>query len=148
LKRILVKYKLFICLIMLVNLSACGVKGNPVILSNVPDNAPIVKNMNAAAQGNNVILKWDFYDKDATINYIAIERSELGSAGNKCKDCPRTFERIGQVSVKEIKKENKGYNRLSFTDKKVTRTKIYNYRLLLCDDSNICLENAVTEINL
>ena len=41
-----------------------------------------------------------FYDKNGLINSIIIEKSEVGSAGNECKDCPRTFERIGQIPVK------------------------------------------------
>ena len=101
--------------------------------------------MKAVVSDNAVVLKWDFYGKDSKINYIAVEKSEVGSTGNECKDCPRTFARIGQITLKEIKQENKGY--ISFTDKKVTQGKTYNYRLLLCDDFNNCLENAITEIN-
>ncbi len=67
----------------------------------------IVQNMKAVSSDDAVILKWNFYDKDAKINYIAIEKSEVGSAGNECKDCPRTFERIGQVPIKGIRPENK-----------------------------------------
>ena len=92
-------------------------------------------------------MKWDFYDKDAKISFIAIEKSEVGSAGNECKDCPRTFERIGHVPVKGIRLENKESNTLSFTDKKVVKGKIYNYRLILCDDAGICLEESAAEIN-
>jgi hypothetical protein len=103
--------------------------------------------MKAVSSGHAVILKWDFYDKDTKINYIAIERSEVGSAGNECKNCPRTFERIGLVTVKGIRPENKEFNTFSFTDKKVVRGKTYNYRLMFCDDSNVCLDGAVTEIN-
>ena len=62
----------------------------------------LCKNMKAVSSGNAVILKWDFYDKDSKINHIAIEKSEVGSAGNECKDCPRTFERVGQVPVKGL----------------------------------------------
>ena len=93
-------------------------------------------------------MKWDFYDKDAKISYIDIEKSEVGSAGNECKDCPRTFEKVGLVSVKEMRLENKKTSILSFTDKQVVLGKIYNYRLMLCDDSSVCLEGAVTEINI
>jgi len=79
--------------------------------------------MKAVSSGDAVILKWDFYDKDTKINFIAIERSQIGTAGNECKDCPRTFERIAQVPVKGIRPENKESNILSFTDKKVVKGK-------------------------
>jgi hypothetical protein len=94
-----------------------------------------------------VILSWNFYGKGSKINYIAIEKSELGSAGNECRDCPRTFERIGQVSVKEIKQENNEYSNLNFTDKEVVNGKTYNYRLLICDDFNICRESSAMDVN-
>ncbi len=145
-KRVPVKYSIFACLMMLILITGCGLKGNPVSLSAVSDHRQIVQNMKAISSGETVILKWDFYDTDAKINYINIERSEVGSAGNECKDCPRTFERIGQIMVRGMT-ENKEPNIHSFTDKKVVKQKIYNYRLMLCDSSGVCLDGAATEIN-
>jgi hypothetical protein len=147
LKRVPVKYNIFACLITLIIFTGCGLKGNPVSLSAVSDHRQIVQNMKAVSSDDAVILKWDFYDKDAKIRYIDIEKSEVGSAGNECKDCPRTFERLGQVPIKGIRLENKESNILSFTDKKVAKGKTYNYRLMLCDDSGVCLEGSATEIN-
>jgi hypothetical protein len=147
LKIVRVKYSIFACLMTFILLTGCGLKGNPVALSTVFDHRQIVQNMKAVSSDDAVILKWDFYDKDTKINYIAIEKSEVGSAGNECKDCPRTFEHIGLVSVKEIRPENKESNVLSFTDKQVVKGKIYNYRLMLCDDSGVCLEGSAAEIN-
>ena len=145
-KRLPAKYSIFACLITLILFTGCGLKGNPVALSTVTDHRQIVQNMKAVSSGDAVILKWDFYDKDTMINYIAIERSEVGSAGNECKDCPRTFERVGLVSVKGIRTENKKSNTFSFTDKKVIKGKIYDYRLF-CDDFGMYLEGSTTEIN-
>jgi len=147
LKRVPVKYSIFACLMMLILITGCGLKGNPVSLSAVSDHRQIVQNMKAVSSGDAVILKWDFYDKDAKISFIAIERSEVGSAGNECKDCPRTFERLGQVPIKGIRSENQESHALSFTDKKVAKGKTYNYRLMLCDDSGVCLDGAAAEIN-
>jgi len=146
LKKVPVKYSIFACLMTVIFFTGCGLKGNPVSLSAVSDHRQSVQNLKAVSSGDIVILKWDYYDKDVKINYIAIERSEVGSAGNECKDCPRKFERIGQVPVKGIIIKNKESNILSFTDKKVVQGKIYNYRLMLCDDSGICLEGSSTEI--
>ena len=147
-KIVPVKYSIFACLMTLILFTGCGLKGNPVALSTVPDYHQIIQNMKAVSSDDAVILKWDFYNKDTKINYIAIERSEVGSAGNECKDCPRTFERVGLMPVKEIRLENKESNVLSFTDKKVVQGKIYNYRLKLCDDSDVCLDGAAVEINI
>lgn len=146
-KRASVKISVFACLVMLINFTGCGIKGNPVIKSVVPDYSQIVKNFRADSSGDEVILKWDFFNKDSGINYVAIEKSEVGSAGNECRDCPRTFEPIAQVPVKEDGRKNKENNGFDFTDKKVVHGKIYNYRLMLCDNSNICYESNSTEMN-
>jgi hypothetical protein len=107
----------------------------------------IVKDMQAISSDEAVILKWNFQDMDGKINYINIEKSEVGSAGNECKDCPRRFERISQMQIKEIILDNKVSSALSYTDKKVVKGRIYNYRLILCEDAGICLEAAAAEIN-
>ena len=143
-KKVLIKYSIFTSLIIIFSLWGCGIKGNPVTLSTVPGNIRIVQNMRASASGNAIILKWDFQDKDYKRGYIAIEKSELGSMGNECKNCPRKYDRIGRVSLKVGKYENSS---LSFIDKKVQKGKAYKYRLMLCDDFNICFENDSTEIN-
>ena len=145
-KRVAVKYSIFVCLLTLILFTGCGLKGNPVSLSAVSDHRQIVQNMKAVSSGDAVILKWDFYDKYVKVSYIAIDKSEVGSAGNECKNCPRTFEHVGLVPIKGMRPENKESNTLSFTDKKVVQGKIYNYRLMLCDDSGICLEGPTTEI--
>ncbi|MGP8153747.1 MAG: hypothetical protein ACLQBQ_06325 [Smithella sp.] len=145
-KRVSVKISIFACVMMFINFTGCGIKGNPVRLSAVPDHGQIVQNMKAVSSGNAVELKWDFCNRDLKINYIAIEKSEVGSAGNECKDCPRTFKRVGLVPVKK-EKQKKECNSLSFTDKEVLKGKIYNYRLMLCDDFNVCLKSATAEIN-
>jgi hypothetical protein len=147
LKKVFVKYSVFACLMMFANISGCGVKGNPVILKNVPDNTQIVRNLKTAASDNSVLLEWDVYAKDLKKNYIAIEKSELSSAGNECKDCPRTYERIGQILLNEKKQESNEYSSFVFFDKKVSRGKTYNYRLLFCDEFDVCTETAITEIN-
>lgn len=141
------RYSIFACLMTLILLNGCGLKGNPVALSTVPDHHQIIQNMKAVSSDDAVILKWNFYDKDVKINYIDIEKSEIGSAGNECKDCPRTFERLGQIPIKGIRPQNQASHALSFTDKKVAKGKTYNYRLMLCDDSGVCLEGSAAEIN-
>ncbi|PKN38309.1 MAG: hypothetical protein CVU62_05490 [Deltaproteobacteria bacterium HGW-Deltaproteobacteria-2] len=146
-KRVSIKYSILFLLLAFTNFIGCGVKGNPVILSSLSDNVRIVQNLKIVSAGNAVMLSWDYYGKDSNINYIAIEKNELGSAGTECRDCPRKFERIAQVSVKEIKQKNNEYRNLNFTDKEVVNGKTYNYRLLICDDFNICRESSETEVN-
>ena len=146
-KRAQGKNSLFVCLVLLVVFSGCGLKANPEAMRSMPDYRLIVKDMQAISSNETVILRWNFQDMDGKINYINIEKSEVGSTGNECKDCPRTFERISQMQIKEIKLDNKVSSALSYTDKKVVKGRIYNYRLILCDDAGLCLEASAAEIN-
>jgi hypothetical protein len=125
----------------------CGLKSNPVSLNANPDYQQTVKNLIAVSADDSITLKWDFYDKSGLINNINIEKSEVGSAGNECKDCPRTFGRIGQIPVKESVPEGKKIKTFYFTDNKVEQGKTYNYRLMLCDDGGLCREASRVEAN-
>jgi len=116
-------------------------------MRSIPDYRLIVKDMQAIPGDDAVMLKWNFQDRDGKINYINIEKSEVGSAGNECKDCPRTFDRINQMQIKGIILDNKVPSILSYTDKEVVKGKIYNYRLILCDDAGVCQEASAAEIN-
>lgn len=145
-KKVLVKYSIFTGMLIAVHLSGCGVKGNPVTLSTATDRTQIMQNLKASASDKAVNLSWDYRNNEHNKGFIVIEKSELGSAGNECKDCPKTYERIGQISLKSIDKKSTGGNN-NFTDEKVTHGKTYYYRLIFCDDFNACFENDVTEIN-
>jgi hypothetical protein len=126
-------------------LTACGLKSNPVPYSIVLEQKPVVNNLEAVSTDGSIFLKWNFRDSSGLISYIGIERSEAGSPGNECKDCPRTFARIGQVSVKASKPADKELRTLSFADEKVVEGKSYKYRLMLCEDNGNCTESAAVE---
>lgn len=139
--------RLIICLVLSFAVSGCGLKANPAPIKSIVDYRLIVKDMQAISADDAVLLKWNFQDKDAKINFINIEKSEVGTAGNECKDCPRTFERINQMQIKGMILDNKVPSTLSYTDKKVVKGEIYNYRLILCDDAGICQEASAAEID-
>ena len=138
---------LIVCLVLLIVISGCGLKANPSPTQRIIDYRLIVKDMQAIQSDEVVTLKWNFQDTDGKINYINIEKSEVGTAGNECKDCPRTFERISQMQIKGIVLDNKVSSVLSYIDTKVVKGKIYNYRLILCDDAGYCQEASAAEIN-
>jgi hypothetical protein len=143
------KHPIFNSLIFafIVVINGCGLKGNPVPYTVLADNKPVVKNLEIVQTENSTILKWNFQDKDRLIKYIGIERSEAGSPGNECKDCPRTFEKIGQIMIAEATTADKEQNANNYIDKKVVKGKTYNYRLMLCEDNGNCSEGATVEIN-
>jgi hypothetical protein len=135
-----------ILLALIILTAGCGLKGNPVPYSTNAGGKPLVKNMEAASAADAVILKWNFRDNDGSIHYIYIERSESGTPGNECKDCPRTFERAGQITVQGIFPVDKETT-FSFADKKAVKGKIYMYRLKLCENNGNCSDSAPVEIN-
>ncbi|NTW77015.1 MAG: hypothetical protein HGB33_04420 [Syntrophaceae bacterium] len=133
--------------LFLVALTGCGVKGNPVPYPPIPAIKPVIEKMEAVSMEEDVLLRWDFQDKSGLISYIKIERSDAGQPGNECKDCPRTFNWIGQINVKEEKTADKEKRELSFTDTKAVKGNTYNYRLMLCEENGNCSEAATAEIN-
>ncbi len=147
-KKVSVNYKIILFFIPIAAVLACGLKGNPVMLKNVSGNEQqMVRNLKADASGDAVVLTWNVHADAWGNNYIAVERSEWGTRGNECKDCPRTYEGIGQISLNERQTAGKDPGRLVYLDKKVNRGKIYSYRLLFCNQADVCSESAVAEIN-
>jgi hypothetical protein len=146
LKKSPVKNSLLITMLLII-LTGCGFKGNPAPYPVMPDRKPVIKNMEALSTEKTVVLKWNFQDKNGLINYIRIERSEVGTPGNECKDCPRTFAGIGQIPLKAGMPVDKEQRALSFTDSNVVKGKIYNYRIMLCEENGNCSEASTAEIN-
>jgi hypothetical protein len=133
---------------LVIILTGCGFKGNPAPYSALTDRKPLIKNMEAIFKDGAVVLKWNFQDKYGLINYIGIERSEFGTLGNECKNCPRTFARIGQIVVKVGTPADKEQKALNFTDTDIVKEKIYSYRLMLCEENGNCSQASTIEINL
>jgi hypothetical protein len=147
LKKVSLKYNIFICCVAIACIAGCGVKGNPVRLMDVSGHVQVIRNMKADVAGNSVLLAWDMDTKGLKNNYVAIEKREWGRTGKKCKNCSGNYERIGNVLLNEEKKERNDYNNFVVSDKKVNRGKTYHYRLLLCNEMDVCSERAATEIN-
>ncbi len=117
----------------------CGLKTNPVAPVPVVSQKQVEQKLTLTVTEKEVVLQWQMQNPAGTIRYINIEKSTLGSAGNICKDCPRTFERIGQLPVQV---ENNQYR---FIDSLVEKGGIYSYRLRLCDEYGVCSESQTVE---
>lgn len=133
----------FCLLLMILCLTGCGLKGNPVLsasgISTVPASQS-EKKMGVNISENGIVLTWRFHDPKGELRYMNIERSRLGSPGNTCRTCPRTFEQIGQVTAKSEKAEYK------FTDLNVEKGNVYSYRLKICSEIGFCRESQIMEI--
>jgi len=123
--------------------TGCGLKGNPVppFAPPVIDYSKIIVNLQAVALSDAIRLKWIFQDKDKLVDYIAVEKSEIGTNGNVCKDCPLQFTRIDTIPTEEMPLS------VGYVDKEVSKNKIYVYRLMLCKKSGACMDSlAKTKI--
>lgn len=119
-------------------------KGSPVPSASVAVNDLIKQTLTVSARDNAAWLTWRIQDPRMKISYIHIEKSMLGSPGNVCRDCPRTFEKIGQVQVLDGGKENNEY---SYSDANLEKGKIYSYRLRLCEENGVCRESQAVEFD-
>ncbi len=122
-------------------LAGCGLKGDPVPPMRVTSDAQGVLEISAKAVSKSVMLSWRFQNADGRISHIDIEKSELGTRGNLCPECPRTFDKIGQLTVEKEPQ-------YQFADSDVEAGIVYSYRLKLCDDTGACMESSVVEIEL
>jgi len=122
----------------------CGLKANPVPKATEVSQPRTEQKLQVTADGHAIVLAWQLQNPDGRTSYMNIERSQLGTTGNICQDCPRTFERIGQLPVLSAKSEKDTYR---YTDSLVARGRIYSYRLKLCDEAGSCRESQTVEID-
>lgn len=128
----------------MVCMAGCGLKSNPVPSTSASAPIPGEKKMAVSVSDKGIVLTWRFLDESGQLRYMNIERSRLGAPGNVCRDCPRTFERIGQLTVKDVQKEPPVYR---FTDEHAEKGNIYSYRLKICTETGMCRESPVVEID-
>jgi hypothetical protein len=143
LKKGSVKNKIIWSVALALLLAGCGLKANPVPLVSVGLQNQAAQELMASVDGNTIVLTWILNDPAGRTRYITIERSRLGSPGNACKDCPRTFEKIGQLKVDDRKN-----NEYSFADSLAEKGQTYSYRLKLCDEADICSESQSVEADM
>lgn len=129
-----------LCALLLVG---CGLKANPVPPASAGAQNPADQELAVSAQGDAAVLNWRLESANR-VRYTLIERSTLGSPGNLCRDCPRTFERIGRLEAQNAGANGPEYR---FSDVSAEKGKTYSYRLQLCDEAGVCRESQTVEID-
>lgn len=100
--------------------------------------------LNVTAQENAARLYWRTDGALRKAGFVSIEKSVLGSCGNVCRDCPRTYETIAQVMLSGV---SDGDNEYAYIDNAVERGKVYSYRLKICDRGGTCVESQAAELD-
>jgi len=131
---------LVLCVFML---AGCGLKADPVppASSGVQNGAH--QTLAVSAEKDAAVLHWRLASS-GRIRYMIVERSTLGTRGNVCRDCPRTFEPIDRMAADDAGKSGREYR---FSDLSVEKGKTYSYRLQLCDEGDVCRESQTVEID-
>jgi len=138
LKKDLPGNKIILCLIALMLLAGCGLKGNPVPAASGMNRVQEEdQTLSASVHDGGVDLTWA--SPAGNYSHVKIERSELGTTGDICRDCPRTFKGIADLTVKH---ENR------FADRSVERGKSYSYRLNWCDETGTCRLSRTVQVDL
>ena len=143
-KKISTKNKIFFGLALIFLASGCGLKDNPAPSTSAVTPKQSEQKLTVSVNENAIVLTWQVQNQAGMISHMNIEKSQLGTAGNICKDCPRMFEKIGQLPVLNVKN---GKNEYRFTDSLIEKGKIYSYRLKLCDEAGVCRESQTVEID-
>lgn len=135
-KRRSARNKIILGVVMILLLTACGLKGNPVSQKRAGDLTQEQPKLTAVADKVAVVLTWQNTREDD--NHANIERSELGTTGNICRHCPRSYAGIAQLPLKTNNR---------FIDLSVEKGKSYSYRLGLCDEAGNCRQSQAVEID-
>jgi len=125
------------CLLVLILFAGCGLKGNPAPVGSAFNREAGKITFAAAIKYNTVELTWGTANEND--GRVKIEKSELGTSGNICKDCPRTYKGIADLTPKSEKR---------FVDKAVEKGKSYSYRLNLCDETGTCRPSQTVDVDL
>lgn len=72
-KKVSAKYNIFFCIIIVVCILGCGVKGDPVIKKNVSGKSQAVRNLKASVANNTVSFGGDIYTDVSANHYVAVE---------------------------------------------------------------------------
>ena len=136
-KRLSFGNKIILGLMIILMAAGCGLKANPSPVVSKED--PEQKNIKLGIvyQDDAIILTWPAVKR--AYRHIIVEKSELGSAGNVCKDCPRTFTGIADLPAGN---ENR------YVDRLVEKNKSYSYRLKMCEDSGYCWQSQIVETDI
>lgn len=124
-------------------LMGCGLKANPVPPVSTAARGGTVQKLTVSTEGVAAVLSWWLASSDR-VSYTVIERSTLGSTGNICRDCPRTFEPIDRLPADNAGEKSREYR---FVDSSVGKGKTYSYRLQLCEETGVCRESQTVEID-
>ncbi len=115
-------------------IAGCGLKANPVS-KPVQDEKPV--KLTATIADDAIVLFWSVPEE--TTGHARIEKSVLGTSGNICKDCPRSYSRMAELPVS-------GESR--YVDQDVEKGKSYDYRISLCDARGNCRQTQVVRIDM
>jgi hypothetical protein len=135
--------RITLCALCALLLTGCGLKANPVPLASAPAQNRASQALAVSAEGGAAVLNWRLESSDR-VSYTLIERSTLGTTGNICRDCPRTFEPIDRLPADSTGEKSREYR---FVDSSVGKGNTYSYRLQLCDETGVCRESQTVEID-
>lgn len=129
--------KIILCIVAMMLLAGCGLKSNPAPAATGINRGQDEQTLSALAKDGVVDLTWTF--TGLNYSHVKIEKSELGATGSICRNCPRTYTEIADLSVKN---ENR------FVDRSVEKGKSYGYRLNWCDETGTCRPSRAVQVDL
>lgn len=126
--------KVIFFILTVIVIAGCGLKANPVS-KPIQDEKPVI--LTATIADDAIVLFWQ--SPEETSGHARIDKSVLGTSGNICKDCPRSYSRIAELTVP-------GASR--YVDEDVEKGKSYDYRISLCDARGDCRQTQTVHVDM
>jgi hypothetical protein len=125
----------------------CGLKANPAPRWIQP--LKLVTDIRLQEEAGGIFIQWRIPEQSLPLTQFQITRSESGTQGQSCPDCPQGEVRIADLMSGEQKLVIVGARVFGYQDTDVKPGRLYRYRVVGCDRTGSCSEaSAPVELSV
>lgn len=117
-------------MVFLLLLNSCGKKENPRVKRLGSSEPAVISNLEASREGDSIRIRFTATGRADSIGSVRIARNKLRIDADECPGCPRAYERIVELTQKDIQVagSGKGY---SYRDGSIERGYRYLYKIIV-----------------
>jgi hypothetical protein len=134
----LVPVVMVVTAILLLNVTGCGKKGDPVP-PRVKLPAPIT-DLRVGSVSGGVALGWSINGPSGDVGSFKILRSVTLDGSQACPGCPQDYRLFGTLTPTDERLRREGEKGLRYLDTEVRDGGYYSYRIAVCNRTGQCSE--------